>query len=109
MNHVSVLAEVFIAQVEIVVVAVLQFVITADLRRAVGLLVEEGRHFDERGTGDGARSEKRMLLASFTVYSDSGWEEVVLVKVASFGIPVAAVGGIVHPLPADFVAHAEVY
>ena len=100
----------FIAQVEIVVVAVLQFVITADLRRAVGLLVEEGRHFDERGTGDGARSgEADAVGIVHCVFQIQGGEEVVLVKVASFGIPVAAVGGIVHPLPADFVAHAEVH
>ena len=46
-NHVSVFAEAFVTQVEVVVVAVLQLVITADLCRTVGFLIEEGSHFDE--------------------------------------------------------------
>ena len=79
-EHVAVLAEAFVTQVEVVVVAVLQLFVTADLCRTVGLLVEEGCHLDERGTGDGARGREADAVGGVhRIFQVQGGEEVVLV------------------------------
>ena len=108
-QHVAVLVEAFVAQVEVIVVSVLQLFVTADLGRTVGFLVKEGGHLDERGACHGARQRHaQVVLVVDGVFQVHRREEVVLVQVAAALVLLVAFDGIFHPLLGHFVAQAHV-
>ena len=106
-DHVAAAVEQFVAQVEVVVVAVLQCLVTAQLDRTVGLLVEERSHLDERRPRDRARGGQAQLLFVREAVADvQRREEVVLVEVAPLADTLVVV--VAHPLLRGLVAHAGV-
>ena len=98
----------FVAQVDVVVVSVLQVSVTTYLCRAERLLIEERRHLDERRPRHGARYRQAQAVAFVhRVLQVHGGEEVVLGQLVSSGLSAVAV--IVHPLLVALVADAHVH
>lgn len=96
-DHVTAAVEQLVAQIDVVVVAVHQLLVTAQLHRTVGLLVEERGHLDERRPRDGPREGKPQLLPlTERIAEVERREEVALVEVAA--LTDALVVGIIDPL-----------